>query len=64
MKTTQFNNLALVDRAWLISAFGKFLMSIEYNDYRINLYSLNGQFIELFQNMTADKSKEFNYQAT
>jgi hypothetical protein len=51
MKTTQFNNLTMVDRAWLIYDFGEFLMSIEYYDYRINLYSLNSQFIEMFQNI-------------
>jgi hypothetical protein len=51
MKTTQFNNLTMVDRAWLVYDFGEFLMSIEYYDYRINLYSLNGQFIEIFQNI-------------
>ena len=49
--TTQFNNLTMVDRAWLTYEFGEFLMSIEYYDYRINLYSLNGEFIELFQNI-------------
>lgn len=51
MKTTQFNKLTLVDRAWLVYEFGEFLMSIEHYDYRINLYALNDQLIELFQNI-------------
>lgn len=41
----------MVHRAWLIYEFGEFLMSIEHYDYRINLYLLNGQFIEQLQNI-------------
>lgn len=51
MKTTQFNNLTIVDKAWLVYEFGDFLMSIEYYDYRVHLYSLNCQFVELYENI-------------
>lgn len=32
MRTTEFKNLTMVDRAWLIHELGEFLMSIEYYD--------------------------------
>lgn len=51
MSTTNFNELAITDKAWLIHEFGDCLMSIEYYDHRIYLYSLNNFFIELYQNI-------------
>ena len=51
MKAARFNELTLVDKAWLVSEFGKLLVSIEYYDHRIFLYSLNSHFIELHQNI-------------
>jgi hypothetical protein len=43
MKSNRFNNLTMTDKAWLTYEFGDFLMSIEYHDSRIHLYSLNCQ---------------------
>lgn len=51
MKAARFNELTLVDKAWLVSGFGDLLVSIEYYDYRIFLFSLNSHFIEMFQNI-------------
>lgn len=51
MKSARFDNLTMVDKAWLVYEFGDFLMSIEYYDYRVRLYALNSQFIELFENI-------------
>ncbi len=66
MKTPQFNDLTLVDKAWLIYEYGDFLISIEYYDHRVQLYSLNNQFIELFQNIDTrqiDKIEVVTYNA-
>lgn len=51
MKAARFNELTLVDKAWLVSEFGDLLVSIEYYDYRIFLFSLNSHLIEMFQNI-------------
>jgi hypothetical protein len=51
MKLNSFNNLTLVDKALLISEFGRFLMSIEYYDFRIYLFSLNDIFIEMYEHV-------------
>ncbi|MGC1242898.1 MAG: hypothetical protein WA874_15015 [Chryseosolibacter sp.] len=51
MKPARFNELTLVDKAWLVSEFGALLLSIEYYDHRIHLFSLNSHFIEMYQNL-------------
>ena len=51
MKAARFNELTLVDKAWLVSEFGELVMSIEHYDHRIFLYSLNCHFIELHRNI-------------
>jgi hypothetical protein len=51
MKAARFNELTLVDKAWLVSEFGDLLVSIEYYDYRIFLFSLNSHFVEMHQNI-------------
>jgi hypothetical protein len=51
MRSLSFNELAMSDRAWITYEFGDFLMSIEYYEYRIFLFSLQSQFIELYQNI-------------
>jgi hypothetical protein len=50
-RVTRFNELTMVDKVWLTYEFGDFLMSIEYYNYKIYLYALNSQFIELYQNI-------------
>jgi hypothetical protein len=50
-ETKPFNELTLVDKAWLVYEFGDFLVSIEYYDYWVHLYSLNNSLIELYQHM-------------
>lgn len=51
MKPARFNELTLVDKAWLVAEFGQQLLSIEYYDHRIRLFSLNASFIEIYQNI-------------
>lgn len=51
MKPARFNELTLVDKAWLVAEFGQQLLSIEYYDHRIHLFSLNDSFIEIYQNI-------------
>jgi len=51
MKEARFNELTLVDKAWLVSEFGELLLSIEYYDHRIFLFSLNSHFVEMYQNI-------------
>ena len=51
MKAARFNELTLVDKAWLVSEFGDLLVSIEHDDHRIFLFSLNLHFVELRQNI-------------
>ncbi len=51
MKDRTFDDLSLVDKAWLIHEFAETIMSIEYYDERIFLYGLNGHFIELYYNI-------------
>jgi hypothetical protein len=51
MRQVKFNELPLTDKALLVSEFGSFLESIEFYDYRIHLYSLNSNFIEIYYNI-------------
>jgi hypothetical protein len=51
MKTAHFNELTMVDKAWLMYEFGERLTSLEYYDYRVHLYALNNSFVELYQNI-------------
>jgi hypothetical protein len=50
-KIPPFDQLAMVDKAWLLDEFGDYLMSIEYYEHRIFLYSFNNSFVELFENI-------------
>lgn len=51
MRAARFNDLTLVDKAWLVYEFGRHLLSIEYYDYRIHLYALNSDFVEIHYNI-------------
>jgi hypothetical protein len=51
MEQLKFDDLSLADKAFLINEFAHPLVSIEYYDYRIHLFSLNNHFVELFQNV-------------
>lgn len=41
----------MVDKVWLTYEFGELLTSMGYYEYRVHLYTLNWQFIELYQNI-------------
>ncbi|HEY0654371.1 MAG TPA: hypothetical protein VGD65_14625 [Chryseosolibacter sp.] len=51
MKQARFDELSLEDKALLVYEFASPLMSIEFYDFRVHLFSLNGHFIELYQNI-------------
>lgn len=66
MRTTNFNELAITEKAWLIHQFGDCLMSIEYYDHRIYLYSLNNSFIEVYEDIATrqiESIEEADYSA-
>lgn len=51
-KEIKFNELSLPDKALLIAEFGGYIMSIEFGDYWLHLYSLNSNFIQIFYNIS------------
>lgn len=51
MKVGKFDELALADKYWLICEYADYLLSIEHYDYRVSLYALNCQFIEVYKNI-------------
>ena len=60
MRPTRFNELTLADKAWLVSEFGALLLSIEYYDHRIHLYSLHTHLIEMYENIETGKVERFS----
>jgi hypothetical protein len=48
MKLNKFNDLDLAEKAWLVKEFGKYLLALQQNHYTVLLYSLHGNFIEIF----------------
>lgn len=55
MITSCFNDLPLALKADLINDFGKLVLSIEHYDYRVDLISLEGIFIEQYENIETRK---------
>jgi hypothetical protein len=51
MKQVKFNELSVIDRALLVAEFGHFIKSCEYNEYRVHLYRINHQYIEVYYNI-------------
>ena len=51
MKAGKFDELTLADKYWLVCEYAHYLLSIEHYDYRISLYALNCQFIEVYKNI-------------
>jgi len=51
MRQVTFNELSLTDKALLVAEFGSYLESIEFYDFRIHLFSLNANFIEVYYNI-------------
>jgi hypothetical protein len=51
MKDLSFDALKIKDKWILVNDFADELMSIEFYDHRIRLYSLNTLFIESYQNI-------------
>lgn len=51
MKDMSFNNLSLRDKTLLIDDVATHLLSIEFYDHRVHLYSLNNLFIEAYHNI-------------
>ena len=44
----ELDRLTLAERAYLVWKEGEFLAATGYNNRKVNLYSLNGQFIEMW----------------
>lgn len=55
MEAGKFNELKLVDKAWLLYEFGDYLLSIEYYDHRISLHALNSNIVEMYQNIDTNE---------
>ena len=51
MQTRSFEDLPLALKADLIHGFGRLVLSIEHYDHRIDLFSLDGIFIEQYENI-------------
>lgn len=51
MRNVRFNELPITDKALLVAEFGCFLQSIEFYDFRVHLYALNSNFIEVYYNI-------------
>lgn len=47
----QFNKLSITDKAILIAEFATFIQSVEYYDYRVHLYTMNNQYLEVYYNL-------------
>jgi hypothetical protein len=54
-KGISFNSLPLTDKKLLIDEFAKYLMCIDYFDFRVHLYALNHHFVELQYNIKTDE---------
>lgn len=55
MKKTSFNDLSLELRTSIVDEFASPLLSIEYYDYRADLFSLNSLLIERYQNIETEE---------
>ncbi len=55
MKKTSFNDLSLELRTSIVDEFASPLLSIEYYDYRVDLFSLNSLLIERYQNIETEE---------
>jgi|GEM_PF-2332807 hypothetical protein len=51
MKTKSFNDLSLELKSKVVTEFATPLLSIEFYDFRIDLFTLNSMFIERYQNI-------------
>lgn len=53
MRTPCFNDLPLAIKADLVNDLGILVLSIEYYDYRIDLFSIDGIYVEQYGNIEA-----------
>lgn len=51
MEQIKFNELPITDKALIVAEYGMFMQSVEFYDYRVHLYTLNSQFIEVYYNI-------------
>ncbi len=64
MKRNCFNDLSLELKGKIVDEFASALLSIEYYDYRIDLFALNSIFIERYQHIESgnvEKIREAEY---
>ena len=50
----EFEKLTICERANILWKEGKFIAAVTYDNRKINLYSLNGQFIEMWYDAAGD----------
>lgn len=55
MARNTFDNLPLSEKAILIDEYGVHLTSIEYYDYRIDLFAMHSLLIERYQKIETDE---------
>lgn len=60
MKTNNFNELTIQDKALLVDDLAIHLCSIEFYDYRIHLYALNNLLIEAYHNIESKQIERIN----
>jgi hypothetical protein len=51
MRQIKFNELPMTDKALLMAEFGEYLESVEFYDYWVHLYTLHGNFVEIYYNI-------------
>ena len=55
MSATEFLSLPLRDRIQVLYRKGTFVVAIRYYGYKVNLYLLDGYYVEAFYNHKLDK---------
>ncbi len=60
MKTNCFNDLSLELKGKIIDEFATALLSIEYYDYRIDLFALNAILIERYQRIESGEIEKIH----
>ncbi|MFN6945600.1 MAG: hypothetical protein ACK4ND_11680 [Cytophagaceae bacterium] len=55
MTEAKFNKLTLKDKIQILYQEGTFMVAIRYYGYKVNLYMLDGFYVEVFYNHKWDK---------
>ena len=55
MNLNKFYDLSVPDQCRMLYLEGEFLMAIRYYEYKVNLYALGSELVEVFYNHKLDK---------